>query len=304
MLSRCIWYDGLLALSLQPHIRTPGYLFGCPGVVIAVVGECEDPELAAFREFDAKQRLYRVKFKQQDVWANAGLAYDGDAGDCIVVDVLQPWLQRAPAGYTPSFPPSIVKPTSGCEPAHSHEHDEHEHDEHEHEHELEHDDTGPAPGTAHSRSDVEQTAVNREGGEPRFKPWAEALVRLLVAKGVLTYAAVNASASAQSSMLSQARGPAIVARAWVDPAFKSRLIANAHEAVKELGYDATNPAAPTTLQALENTDTVHNLIVCTLCSCYPQAILGMSPQWYRSRSYRARFAVVEADAWILARHCL
>ena len=83
-------------------------------------------------------------------------------------------------------------------------------------------------------------------------------------------------------------GPRIIARAWVDPGFKALLLRDAHAAAATLGIDASNPAAPTHLTAVENTDRVHNAIVCTLCSCYPQAILGLSPQWYRSRSYRAR----------------
>jgi hypothetical protein len=93
-------------------------------------------------------------------------------------------------------------------------------------------------------------------------------------------------------------GAKVVARAWVDPDFKQRLLCNASPAVEELGigmYDDTK------LIVIENTDTVHNMIVCTLCSCYPRPILGLPPDWYKSKQYRAR-AVREPRA-VLAEFC-
>jgi nitrile hydratase len=89
-----------------------------------------------------------------------------------------------------------------------------------------------------------------------------------------------------------ALGAKIVARAWVDPAFRERLLANGRAACEEFGitfYDDTG------LIVLENTDTVHNLIVCTLCSCYPRPVLGLPPDWYKLKPYRAR-AVKEPRA--------
>src|SRR5215831_17731591 len=89
-----------------------------------------------------------------------------------------------------------------------------------------------------------------------------------------------------------ALGAKVVARAWVDPGFKARLLANGRAACEELGisfYDDTQ------LIVLENTDRVHNLIVCTLCSCYPRPVLGLPPDWYKAKPYRAR-AVAEPRA--------
>jgi nitrile hydratase len=89
-----------------------------------------------------------------------------------------------------------------------------------------------------------------------------------------------------------ALGAKVVARAWVDPAFRSRLLANGRAACEEFGisfYDDT------LLIVLENTEKVHNLIVCTLCSCYPRPVLGLPPDWYKLRPYRAR-AVAEPRA--------
>src|SRR6188768_966333 len=89
-----------------------------------------------------------------------------------------------------------------------------------------------------------------------------------------------------------ALGAKVVARAWVDPAFKARLLADGRAACEEFGisfYDDTG------LIVLENTEQVHNLIVCTLCSCYPRPVLGLPPDWYKLKPYRAR-AVVEPRA--------
>ena len=79
-------------------------------------------------------------------------------------------------------------------------------------------------------------------------------------------------------------GAKIVARAWVDPDYRERLLADGARAIRELGYELE----PYEFTVMENTDDTHNVIVCTLCSCYPRALLGMSPAWYKSGSYRAR----------------
>ena len=79
-------------------------------------------------------------------------------------------------------------------------------------------------------------------------------------------------------------GGRIVARAWTDPGYRERLLTNGAEAIKELGYELE----PYEFTVMENTDDTHNVIVCTLCSCYPRALLGMSPAWYKSKSYRSR----------------
>ena len=119
--------------------------------------------------------------------------------------------------------------------------------------------------------------------EPALR--VKALESLLVAKGMVDRAAVDAWIDAYADEIGPKRGARVVARAWRDPAFKARLLADGAAAIDEFGYhgDATGH-----LKAVENTDTVHNLVVCTLCSCYPFALLGMSPGWYKSNEYRAR----------------
>lgn len=128
--------------------------------------------------------------------------------------------------------------------------------------------------------------------EPQHErsPWAariRAVEELLVEKGVLTREEVKAQIE-YMEVRSYKNGAWLVARAWVDPAFKERLLADTKAAAAELGIDA-----PGTIEFLtvENTDEVHNVIVCTLCSCYPRAVLGRPPDWYKSPAYRSRVVV-------------
>jgi nitrile hydratase len=110
-----------------------------------------------------------------------------------------------------------------------------------------------------------------------------AVRRLLVTKGVLTADEIRAAVEAMDSR-SPALGARVVARAWLDPAYRSRLLANGTAACQELGIEM----GPTKLIVVENTPTVHNLVVCTLCSCYPRMLLGLPPDWYKSKPYRSR----------------
>lgn len=120
-----------------------------------------------------------------------------------------------------------------------------------------------------------------------YEKRAYAIESLLLEKGVLTAEAIRQKI-AEIDAITPALGAQVVARAWVDPAFKTRLLADAKEAIAELGI-ATD--ALTTLVAVENTATVHHVVVCTLCSCYPRAILGLPPDWYKSLSYRSRVVI-------------
>lgn len=123
------------------------------------------------------------------------------------------------------------------------------------------------------------------GGESsRFARRARALEALLVEKGVLTTAEVRKGVDDLVSR-TPADGARVVARAWVDPAFRARLLADAKEAIRELGLDLAHAAE---LVAVENTARVRHVLVCTLCSCYPRALLGPPPAWYKSLAYRSR----------------
>ena len=117
-----------------------------------------------------------------------------------------------------------------------------------------------------------------------FAARVRAMESLLLEKGVLTEAEIQDGIRYMDSR-SPANGARLVARAWIDPAFKERLLSDAKAAARELGMDATHEAE---LVVVENTPRVHNIIVCTLCSCYPRALLGRPPDWYKSFEYRSR----------------
>ena len=116
-----------------------------------------------------------------------------------------------------------------------------------------------------------------------FQLMEVSLRELLVEKGIVTEEQVNAAVEDMRKRTPE-RGAKVVARAWVDPEYKKRLLENGTKACEELGLDV--PALK--LVAVENTPQVHNAIVCTLCSCYPRMLLGIPPEWYKSRDYRSR----------------
>jgi len=117
-----------------------------------------------------------------------------------------------------------------------------------------------------------------------FEKRTAAIQALLIGKGVVTADEVRRAIEDMDSR-SPALGARVVAKAWVDPAFKARLLSDAKSAVAELGIDVGSLAL---LKVVENTDAVHHLVTCTLCSCYPRAILGLPPDWYKSLNYRSR----------------
>ena len=121
-------------------------------------------------------------------------------------------------------------------------------------------------------------------GEPAAASRARVLEELLVAKGAIRAEDVREGIDWLVSR-TPADGARLIARAWVDPDFKERLLANARTAALELGLD---PGPAPVLVAVENTDAVHHMVVCTLCSCYPRGLLGPPPSWYKSLPYRSR----------------
>jgi nitrile hydratase len=114
---------------------------------------------------------------------------------------------------------------------------------------------------------------------------ARALEALLVEKGLITTDQVDAIVELYENDIGPQNGARVVARAWVDPAYRERLLENGSAAIAELGYGG---AEGETMVVVENTPGVHNVIVCTLCSCYPWPVLGLPPVWYKSAPYRAR----------------
>ena len=148
--------------------------------------------------------------------------------------------------------------------------------EHAHEHEHEHE---------HPHAEISADAAGY------YEIMETAVRELLAEKGLIGPAEIRRQIEVLDSR-TPALGAKVVARAWADPGFRARLIADGRAGCEELGisfYDDTQ------LIVLENTEEVHNLIVCTLCSCYPRPVLGLPPDWYKEKPYRAR-AVIEPRA--------
>lgn len=136
----------------------------------------------------------------------------------------------------------------------------------------------PLPHHSHGPSDIELRV--------------ERLEKLLVNKGLVDPAAIDALVDAYENRIGPKNGARAVAKAWTDNRYKNRLLENATRAIMELGYQGRQGEH---MQVVENTEKVHNMVVCTLCSCYPWPVLGLPPAWYKASSYRAR-AVSEPRA--------
>ncbi|MEM7122004.1 MAG: nitrile hydratase subunit alpha [Pseudomonadota bacterium] len=111
------------------------------------------------------------------------------------------------------------------------------------------------------------------------------LESLLVDKGMIDRKTIDSWVEVYAEEIGPKRGAHVVAKAWTDPAFKERLMQDAPKAIEELGYLGV---ATGHLHVVENTDDIHNLVVCTLCSCYPFSVLGIAPNWYKTAAYRSR----------------
>ena len=146
---------------------------------------------------------------------------------------------------------------------------DHPHDEHHH-----HEGTSPSGHPFRADNDAPLTY---------WQTMEIAVRELLVDKGITTPAEIQAQIE-RMDRRSPAHGAAVVARAWSDPEFKARLLADGSAACEEMGYSMDGLK----LVVVENTDRVHNVVVCTLCSCYPRNLLGLPPDWYKTRAYRAR----------------
>lgn len=132
--------------------------------------------------------------------------------------------------------------------------------------------------------------------EPAIR--AEALESLLVERGLLDPAEVDAVIARYAERVGPLNGARAVARAWVDPAYRERLLADGTAAAAELGITGGPGGQMEKLVVVENTEAVHNVVVCTLCSCYPWAMLGLPPRWYKDPAYRSR--VVREPRAVLA----
>jgi nitrile hydratase len=144
----------------------------------------------------------------------------------------------------------------------------------EHDHDHEHDQDHGEGEHGSELSDVELRV--------------RALESLLVDKGLVDPAALDVLIDTYETKVGPRNGARVVARAWVDPAFRRRLLADGKQVIAEMGFEGRQTDS---LVVVENTPAVHNLVVCTLCSCYPWVVLGLPPVWYKSAPYRSRAVI-------------
>lgn len=155
------------------------------------------------------------------------------------------------------------------------------HDPHDHGHGHHHHDHGHSHDHGHGHNHAPPQPDDKV--HSYYQVLGVAIKELLIEKGVCTADEIRAAIEKRDS-ITPANGAKVVARAWVDPQYKKRLLEDGNKAIEELGYQM----ATTHLVAVENKPGLHNVIVCTLCSCYPRDLLGLPPSWYKSREYRAR----------------
>ena len=141
---------------------------------------------------------------------------------------------------------------------------------------------GHADASEHHHDHDHQTVLS----DPALR--VKALESLLVAKGLVDRAALDELIDTYEHKVGPRNGARVVARAWTDPDYRRRLLANADAAIAELGYGGMQGEH---MVVVENTATVHNVVVCTLCSCYPWPVLGLPPVWYKSAPYRSRSVI-------------
>ncbi len=154
---------------------------------------------------------------------------------------------------------------------HAHDHDHDHHNDHGHHHH----------GHNHAHDPIEVSE-----GASEYEIMVHAIKELLIEKGMITGEDIRKTLEFMDTR-TPALGAKVVARAWTDLEFKKRLLANGTSAVAEMGI----PMGDAELIVVENSKDVHNVIVCTLCSCYPRTVLGLPPDWYKSRNYRSRVVV-------------
>ena len=286
----------------RPFLPVPGSASGLCGTVARRLGLRADGSFFALQralglEVPTEQCMYLVHFDSEAL-SKQGLSFSGQV---VAVEVFQSWLEAEKPDFTSKLQPgaATVKAPKGPKRRHMRQslktlsqemHDaglgpckarppEAKHEPHDERHEEPHEHL--------PRSAVEQAAVEKEGRETPGQRVTEALLKVLTARGIIALSAISRAMEVIDSLGVHPVGPRIVARAWYDANFKSLLLKDANAAIKSmLGHEAASSTSTVKIKVVESTPAVHNLVVCTLCSCYPVTLLGLSPAWYKSREYR------------------
>lgn len=293
----------------KPHLRTPGYVHGVTGKVVKSLGKQEDPNANAFLQCKIPTHVYSVRFWSSALWPLAAAgdrgakADGGENGACVDVDIYEPWLVAGSAEACRGLEGGLLRMGSS-------------------------DDSFASaaignPSPKRRRIELEAQAkecpdIERAPSVSAYETFATGLIDRLIRNGLFKAEDLHHEVEAWNVRSVDPLGPKLVARAWLDPAFKQLLSCDADAAVKAMndgkglgaildshnhaddqhddevhrdlagGHAVDKVAVGSRLIALENTADVHNVVVCTLCSCYPLAVLGYAPAWYKSIAYRVR----------------
>jgi nitrile hydratase subunit alpha len=259
----------------RPHIRTPGYIYGVNGKIVDVCGQFGDPSFLAFGIEAPPVWLYRVEVSMADLWPE-----QSTSKDTVSVEIYEHWLEMSERDSGHSF--QDVKLLNHDLDGRDCVHHGHKHQKH-HTHDHDHADHSHDP-----RPMVEARAVHRERLPRPGKDLFAALYSIVVSKNLATPDEVRGMMEALDSAGRNLNGASLVVKAWTDDSFKQRLLDDPAKAALEIGIQTSNPNAPTVLTVVDNSENVHNLVVCTLCSCYPSGLLGIAPSWYKSAEFRSR----------------
>jgi len=257
----------------RPHLRTPGYIYGVSGEVERVCGRHGDPSYLAFGLEAPEVQLYRVRFRQRDLWPEQS----ANASDVVEVEVYEHWLE-----------PSLSASGHSYEETELSDHSTLASGVHEHIHTSE---SGPEEHLGHvheARKDIELNAVDKEGGHRPGQSLFFALCTVLIDKDIIAPDELRQMTERLETAGTRLDGATLVVNAWLSPSFEEHLLRDAATAASEIGISTSNPNAPTVLTVVKNTAEIHNIVVCTLCSCYPSGMMGIAPSWYKSREYRSR----------------
>ena len=230
------------------HTRCPGYVRGRPGTVARVGPPGPVPELEAHRRERVPEPTYTVTFAAADLWPGSG------ADHTVAVDLYDHDLRRRERAQRASRRAQRVSAARR----------------------IDHASTAAGGHPVSGRHDDAPSEVEQR---------AAALEALLVEKGLVDPAAIDRIVEAYADDIGPMNGARVVARAWVDDDYRGRLLADGTAAIAELGFGGTEGDH---VVVVENEPGVHNVVVCTLCSCYPWPVLGLPPAWYKSPPYRSR----------------
>eukprot|EP01083_Nonionella_stella_P065275 170896_1 len=246
-----------LGLNEKSHVRAPGYIVNKSGIIESYLGLLPNDELRAFGIEDAEVPIYRVRFKQNDLFPSHKPVHNDDTID---VEIVAHWLQK--------------EDVDDAEDDTDHLHDD---DDHEHK----------------QRDIVEKNAVDKEPNLSPYELLSDVVISLCCDKQLVTMSQIQDMIQTYDTAQQLNLAPQIVIKAWRDEKWKRKLMnasdnGNANDIISEtFGVEHMKKDHAFVLKVVENDENTHNVICCTLCSCYPRPLLGLPPHWYKSLRYRS-----------------